>query len=173
MNTNQVLTLLKIASWIIFVGFAIKAGAMLVSFSISLLINPDASKDLYLGLDLHDIYQYSQLHYISMGIFIILIAALKAYLLYWVIKIFSKINIVHPFSQEVVKWLMAMSNIALQIGVLVLISTSYSHSLTEKGLNFSYDGGDAEFLLLAGILFIVAHIFKKGIEIQSENELTV
>jgi hypothetical protein len=37
----------------------------------------------------------------------------------------------------------------------------------------AYVGGAAEFLLLGGIIFMIAEVFKRGIEIQTENELTV
>jgi hypothetical protein len=37
----------------------------------------------------------------------------------------------------------------------------------------AYLGGGAEFLLLGGIIFMIAEVFKRGIEIQTENELTV
>jgi hypothetical protein len=30
-----------------------------------------------------------------------------------------------------------------------------------------------ETLFLAGVVFVIAQIFKKGVEIQSENELTI
>jgi hypothetical protein len=41
-----------------------------------------------------------------------------------------------------------------------------------RGLH-RYLGGTGEFLFLAGIVFVIAQIFKRGIEIQTENELTV
>jgi len=30
-----------------------------------------------------------------------------------------------------------------------------------------------EFIFLAGVVFVIAQVFKKGVEIQTENELTV
>jgi hypothetical protein len=34
-------------------------------------------------------------------------------------------------------------------------------------------GGGPEFLFLGAIVFVIAQVFKKGVEIQSENELTI
>lgn len=31
----------------------------------------------------------------------------------------------------------------------------------------------AEFVFMAGVVFVMSQIFKKGVEIQTENELTV
>jgi hypothetical protein len=39
------------------------------------------------------------------------------------------------------------------------------------GIAASYISGD--FLFLAGVVFIFAQMFKRGVEIQHENELTV
>ncbi len=40
-------------------------------------------------------------------------------------------------------------------------------------IKFELDCGSSEFLFMAGIIFIIALIFKRGVEIQSENELTI
>jgi hypothetical protein len=44
--------------------------------------------------------------------------------------------------------------------------------LTNTFENVKFDGGDV-WLLMANILLIFGMIFKKGIELQSENDLTV
>ena len=56
MKTSQILKLMKVVSWIIFIGLCIKIGTVLISFFVSLVLNPEASRDLYLGLDLSSIY---------------------------------------------------------------------------------------------------------------------
>jgi hypothetical protein len=52
MKTNQILQILKVASWIMFIGLCIKTGAMIISFFVSLFINPEGAKDLYMGMNL-------------------------------------------------------------------------------------------------------------------------
>jgi hypothetical protein len=42
----------------------------------------------------------------------------------------------------------------------------------QAGLSLQ-DWNGAEFLFVAGLVFIVSQIFKRGVEMQSENELTV
>ena len=39
------------------------------------------------------------------------------------------------------------------------------------GLEKNYISG--EFIFMAGVVFVISQIFKKGVEIQSEHELTV
>ena len=176
-GAKQVLSFMNIISWIVFIGLCIKTGAILYSFFVSLVINPEGSKNLHLGLNLSALYRYNTGHYAALVSFILVLSVLKAWLFYLVIKIFLKLNLVQPFSEEVSKLIAGISHVALEIGIITLVATSYCERLMKKGVDFpdmqSYLGGAAEFLLLGGIIFIIAEVFKRGIEIQSENELTV
>ena len=172
MKTNQILGILKIVSWVIFIGLCISTGSILISFIVS-LFNPGGTYNLYMGMDLSKLHEFSKWHYIVMLSLIIILSTLKAYLFFWVVKIISKINITHPFSTHIARIITKMSNIALQIGITAVITNIYAQSLIKKNVNLTYQGGNTEFLYLAGILFVIAVIFKKGIEMQNENELTI
>ena len=168
---------MNILSWIVFIGVCIKTGAILYSFFVSLFINPEGAKNLHMGLNLSDLYRFNIGHYDTVVSLIIILSGLKAYILYLVIKIFLKINFVHPFSTEVSFLISGISYVALGTGTLTLIANKYCEWLTGQGVAFpglqAYLGGGAEFVLLGGIIFMIAQVFKRGIEIQSENELTV
>jgi len=176
-KTKQTLLILHIVSWILFIGLCIQTGAILYSFFVSLAINPEAAKNLHLGLNLSNLYANDTGRYISLVSFFIVLSAMKAYIFYLMIKIFLKLNLVHPFSKEVGSLIDKISYTALSIGVLGLISNGYSDWLMRRGIEMPdlhrYLGGAGEFLLLAAIVFCIAQIFKRGIEIQTENELTV
>lgn len=173
MKTTQVLSILKIAAWIIYIGLCIQTGAMIISLLMTLFGNPEGAKDLYRGMDLSELYAFDKWHFIFLMSFVIIISASKAHMFYRVIKIFSKINLTHPFSQRVANLISNISGIAMGIGIFSFLSNNYAQWLMKKGLNFSYESGGTEFLFLAGILFVIAQIFKRGIELQSENELTI
>nr|WP_294935419.1 DUF2975 domain-containing protein [uncultured Flavobacterium sp.] len=176
-KTKQILSVMHVIAWIIFLGLCIKTGAILYSTFVSLYINPVGAQNLHLGLDLSGLYNFDKGHYVSLVLFIVLLSALKALIFYLLIKIFLKINFVHPFSTEVSVLISRISYIALSIGILTLIANSYCDWLTKGGISFpdlaDYLGGAGEFLLLGGIVFMIAQVFKRGMEIQSENELTV
>jgi len=176
-RTKQVLLVLHIVAWIIFLGLCIKTGAILYSSFVSLAINPEGAKNLHMRLDLSDLYRFDTRHYITIVLYIIFLSGLKAYLFYLVIKIFLKINFVQPFSTEISFLISKIGQVALGIGILTLAALGYIAWLTKKGVTFpdlhQYLGVAGEFLLLGGIIFIIAQVFKRGIEIQSENELTV
>lgn len=173
MKATTVLDILKVVSWILFIGMCIRTGAMIISFLVSLFVNTQAAGDIYLGLDLSELMDYNKWHYMVMAVLIIAVSGLKAYLFYWVIKIISKINFTNPFSEYNGKTIFRMSGIALQIGILAVAIKSYAQWLSKNQVLISYRGESSDFLYLAGILFVIGYIFKRGIELQSENELTV
>jgi len=175
MKAKLVLTIMNIISWIIFIGLCIKAGTLIITTSISLFVNQEAARDLYLGLNLFNLYKYDNWYYIAVMSLIITIAVLKAYMFYFVIKIFLKFDLKKPFTSNSADLISKISYVALGIGVISKISNDYYKWLTTHRVetHISLDFGSEDMLFMAGILFIVAYIFKYGVKIQSENELTI
>jgi Protein of unknown function (DUF2975) len=176
-QTKNILKIMQVLTWVVFIGACIKAGALLFSFIFTLFINPEGAKNLYAGLNLSDLYHYNLWYYASLILLTIGLACLRAYILYLVIKIFLKLNFVHPFSQDVASLISKISQVALCIGILNILANAYCNWLVKRniGLDSIHDHleGGTEFIFMAGIIFIIAQVFKKGMEIQSENELTV
>jgi predicted PurR-regulated permease PerM len=173
MKTKQILELMKVGSWIIFIGFCIKAGAILFSTIVSLYLNPESAENLYLGLDLSKLYLYSQQYYIYLISFIVAIAILQAYLFWLLIRTLSKIYFKHPFTVEVAKMISQIAYYTLLTGIIAVIADSYESWLSKKGIPTYHDWGASELLFMAGILFVIAFIFKRGVELQQENDLTI
>jgi hypothetical protein len=139
----------------------------------TVLGNSEAAQDLYLGLDLSQLYQANTQYFLYIMSFIIALSGLKAYLFYLVIKIFLKMNLQQPFSTLMNDLIAKISHIALGIGVVSIIAQNYSKWLMHRGFEVPHNWAGEEFLFLAGIIFIIGLVFKRGIEIQSENELTI
>ena len=176
-TTKLVLTILHVISWIIFLGLCIKAGAIIYSFFVSLSINPEAAKKLYMTLNLEALYKFDIGHYVIVGSLIIILSIAKAFLFYLVVRIFLKINLVNPFSKDVSILISRIGYLALGIGILTALSTKYCDGLSRQGVALPdlqpHLGGASEFLLLGAVIFIISQVFRRGIEIQTENELTV
>src|SRR5690349_9829629 len=115
-TTKLVLTILHVIAWIIFLGLCIKTGAILYSFFVSLALNPEGAKNLYMELNLSGLYNYDKVYYILIASTIIVLSALKALMFYFVVKIFLKINFVKPFSEEVSRFISLIGYLALGIG---------------------------------------------------------
>jgi Protein of unknown function (DUF2975) len=176
-KTKPILQVLHILSWIIFIGLCVRTGAILYSFIVSLFVNTEGAKNLYAGLNLSSLFSYDRVQYCVVVLLIVFVSGLKAYVFYVVIKIFLKINFVHPFSDTVSRFISRIGYIALFIGILSIIGFSYCDWLGKKGVEFPdlyhFIGAGVEHLLFAGVIVFISQVFKRGIEIQTENELTV
>lgn len=167
---------LQIIAWIIFVGLCIEAGALIVNFIFS-IYNPAMVARLYQKLDLSDLYSFSKGAFFGVYSFMLVISILKAYLFYLLIKLVRKINLSRPFSSFVADQITLISYITLSVGLLSYIARQTVKSLQHRiqiteNLNHFWADSQA-FILMAAIIFVIAEIFKKGIELQTENDLTV
>lgn len=166
----------NILMWIVFIGFCIQTGAITFTYIYS-LFQPVVSSNLYLGLDLSEIYNESLWHYTCLVSLIITLSALKAYVFYLAVKIFMKIDMVKPFSETVYQLISKISYYVFSIGIMGYISVEYAQSLINKNIDINETGefwNDFQaYLLMAGLIFFIAQIFKKGLELQTENDLTV
>jgi len=172
-RTQLILQVMNVLFWIVFIGLCIKTGALLISFSVSMFINPVAAKDLYMGLNLSALKQYDLYQYFFLAAAFIIITGLKAYIAYLVIKISLTLKINQPFSAEVSAFISKISRVALGTGVMAVFAAAWSKALVQKGIAMPITWNEGEILFFAGIVFIISLIFQRGIEIQTENELTV
>ncbi|MBK7133680.1 MAG: DUF2975 domain-containing protein [Bacteroidales bacterium] len=175
-RNNLVFIGLQIIGWIIFVGLCIEAGALIVNFVLS-LFNPEVVHNLYQKLDLSQIYNTNIWVYFGMYGFILTISISKAYLFYVVIMLLHKLDLEKPFNTYVADQFKKISYITLEIGIISLIAREISQSMVHYGLEpgtldkFWEDG--SAFLLMAAVVYVLATIFSRGVEIQNENDLTV
>jgi hypothetical protein len=175
-RSNFVFNALHVVSYIIFVGLCIEAGALLVNFVYS-LFKPEIVQNLYQKLDLSQMYSTNKWVYFGMYGFILTISVLKAYLFYVVIMLLHKLDLEKPFNTYVADQFKRISYITLEIGIFSLIALEISRSLEHYGLesdrlNQFWEDGSA-FLLMAAVIYVIATIFSRGVEIQNENDLTV
>jgi len=167
---------LKIVAWIIFVGLCIEAGGLIVNFIFS-LYNPEFVQNLYQKLDLSEMYERSKWAFFGMYSFILIISILKALLFYVVIRLVTKINLSKPFNSFVARQISQISYYTLSIGLLSYLARHTAKNLQHHGyvidtLNQFWADSQA-FILMAAVIYVIATIFKKGVDIQNENDLTV
>ena len=172
-STSFIMKTMNVIFWIIFIGLCIKTGAILYSFFVSMVINPVASQNLYSGLNLSGLYNFGIEHYCIIVSMLIILTGLKAYIGYRVVNIFIEMKMEKPFSEGVNNIITKISQIALWAGVLAIVAQAYSKWLIKMDVEIPIDWAYGEILFFAGIIYLIAQVFKKGIELQSENDLTV
>ena len=175
-RTNSVFTFLKIITWVIFVGLCIEAGGLIVNFVFS-LYKPEFVQNLYQKLDLSVLYERSKSAYFSAYSFILVIAVLKAYLFFVVLQLVSKLNLSNPFNSFVSKKISQISYYTFSIGLLSYIGRQSVKNTLNSGLELDalspFWADSQAYILMAAVMYVIATIFSKGIELQTENDLTV
>jgi hypothetical protein len=163
-------------AWLIFVGLCIEAGGLIVNFFFH-LYNPAFVQNLYQKLDLTEMYKESRLAFFGIYSFILIISILKACLFYIVINLMHKMNLSKPFSSFVARQISQISYYTLSIGLLSYIARQSAKNLMHHGFvtdNLNQFWADSQaFVLMGAVIYIIATIFKKGVDIQNENDLTV
>ncbi len=171
-RTEQILTILKILAWMAFLGFVVKAGAYFLSYLIS-CYEPESAKNLYKGYSLYELFQYNFGFYSLMVLVIVALSSMKAVVWYMVAKMISKIELRNPFTKDVAHRLEYISYFLFITAGVALIGSIYSGWLEKTVGNLHERISPGEFLFMAGLVFIISQIFKRGVEIQNENDLTV
>ena len=83
-----------------------------------------------------------------------------------------------PFSKEVGRFMFKISYLCLFIGFISWWGVKYTEWLVKQSVHMPAIehlrlGGADVWLFMGVVLYVIAQIFKRGIELQSENELTV
>jgi hypothetical protein len=179
-STTTVLRILLVLSWIIFIGVCIEAGGCIFSAFYTLVINSINAAHFWEGNDLSALYRYDPGHFLAETLLISIASVLKACLFYLIVKILhdKKLNMSQPFNDEMRRFIVKASWLSFGIGFFTATGAKYTEWLTNQGVNMPdtqplHLGGADVWLFMAVTLFVIAQIFKRGIEIQTENELTV
>ena len=175
-RNNLVFKGLHIVAWVIFVGLCIEAGGLIVNFIFS-LFKPEFVQNLYQPLDLTEMYKDNKWPFFGIYGFILSISILKAFLFYIVIRLMHKMDLTKPFNTFVSDQILRISYYTLVIGLFSFIARQLAKNLSHHGfvsdtLNQFWTDSQA-FILMGAVIYIIATIFKKGVDIQNENDLTV
>ncbi len=179
-TTKQILKGLQFLSYLIFIGLCIDAGAIMFNTFYTLTINSTNAKSFLQDLDLSPLYRFDQAYFITEAALMIIVTSMQALLFYLIIKILQdkKLDLKQPYTTEMKIFISNMSYLAIGIGLFSFWGAQYTKGLIAQGITMpdieSLRLGGADVWLFMGIiLLVIAHIFKRGMEMQSENELTI
>ena len=178
-STELILKILFVLSCILFIGLGIQAGGFITN-AVFALVNPAAVKYLYHEVDLTALLKYDAGHFFVLTLSMSIVAVMKAVLFYLIINILypKKPNMLQLFSKEVGRFIFNISYLSLFIGLFSRCGVNYTGWLEKQGVQIPdihhlILGGADVWLFMSVTLFVIALIFKRGIEIQSENDLTI
>jgi hypothetical protein len=174
------LFVIKVFSWLIFIGLCIETGALFSNLLLTYFVNPKISLDFWGHRNLYALYSFSQGHYLTLTGLLFFSSLLKSFLFYWILRIFhqKKLDFNAPFNDLMGRFIFQLAYISLALGLINYLGAQYCHYLVNlesikiEFQSFGFEGSDIWFFM--GIIFLIfALFFKKGIEIQNENDLTV
>lgn len=171
-------TILMVSKFLALLGgiwYSILCGSHLLTLVAS-FINPDWAKRTYeADLNIFNIREYSIGFYVYAMCLTIAVSALKALIWYVVFGLLSKLKLQTPFSMEVEKKLERIAYLLLGVWIVSSIFWKiYIYYLSKAtGIQLPTNNSGDEYLFMAGIIYIISQVFKRGIEIQEENQLTV
>lgn len=170
------LTLLYIVSWIIFIGVCIEAGSFISNAIFTMQVNPENAS--YFGLT--NLYSFDPGYYLVIIFMMTIVGVLRAILFYLIVKLLhdKKLQMIQPFNSEMGRFIFNVSYLAVGIGMFSFWGVKYVDWLEKQGVQMPDIqilrlGGADVWLFMGVTLLVIAHMFKRGIEIQTENELTI
>ncbi len=179
-SAKQILTVIHVVAWILFIGLCVEAGGIIFNTLYTLFINPVGAKNVWSGADLSNLLQYDRGQFMVVSLLMAIVAVLKTLIFYQIIKILlnKKLDMSQPFNKKVNRFILLVAYLALGTGFFSLWGDRYSEWLIKQGVKMpdiqNLQMGGADVWMFMGVtLFVIAHIFKRGVEIQAENELTV
>ena len=157
------------------VWYCILWGSRLLTLVAS-FINPEWAKRTYeADLTLFSIREHNMGYYVFAMCLTIAVFALKALIWYMVYALLSKLKLETPFSMEVEKKLERIAYLLLGVWIVGgFFWKTYMYYLSrDTGVQLPASNSTDEYLFMAAMIYIISQVFKRGIEIQEENQLTV
>ena len=179
-STEQILKIMYVLSWVIFIGVCTEAGGIIINVIVTLALNPVNAPHIWQEVDLSGLYKYDPGYFFAETLLISIVAVFRAILFYLIVKILhdKKINLSKPFNREMGRFMFKVSYLALGLGLFSNWGVKYTGWLVDQGVKMPDIqhlrlGGADVWLFMGVTLFVIAQMFKSGIEIQEENDLTV
>ena len=174
-KTETILTISKYLALMGGVWYCILCASRLVTLVAS-FINPEWAKHTYeVDLTLFSIREHSTGFYVSAMCLGIAATVLKAIVWWLVFGLLSKLTLQTPFSMEVEKKLERIAYLLLGVWIVSSIfwKTLLYYVSTDTGIQLPTNNSGDEYLFMAAMIYIISQVFKRGIELQEENQLTV
>ena len=171
---------LQVLAWILFVGLCIDAGGVVSNTVYSIFINEGLANHFWNNNNLSHLYSFNEATYVTLTALMSIVSILKAILFYVIVKIFhdKKLNFSDPFKEAIRPYISKIAFLSFAIGLFSFWGTNLSEGVLNQNIvlptvqKLKLGGADV-WIFMGFILLIFAKIFKKGIELQSENDLTV
>jgi hypothetical protein len=174
MKTKTILVILQVLAFLGGIGYSIQCGSQLLALAASFK-NPDWAKRVYdAHQDLFILRNQSISSFVLVMLMVIAILAMKAFIWYRLANLLLRLKMENPFSLMVASRLERVSYLLAGIWALSFIGRIYLDWLSKTmAIPLTAISMGDESFFIAGIAYVFSQIFRRGVEIQEENQLTV
>ncbi len=178
-SAKTTVKVLYVLAWIIFFGLCIDACGFITN-AIYAYYKPQMVSDFWTHNDFSSLYKHDIGHFYVQVLYMCIVAVLKALLFFMILKLLDEKNLdlSKPFNHKIKGYITLLFFITLGIGIFSNWGVSYAEWLSSQGVKLptneklKLDGGSV-WLFMSVTLLVISQFFKRGIEIQEENDLTV
>ncbi len=179
-ETKHFLKVLLVLTWILFVGLCVEAGGILFNLLYTLYRNPNEATYFWDNVNLSSLLAYDKSFFIVLTVLMTIVATLKAIMFYFILHLFynKKFNIEQPFHLALKNFISYMAYFALAIGLFSYWGTRYNDYFIQNGVtmpelqDLKFAGADV-WIFMGIVLLVISQIVKRGVELQTENDLTI
>lgn len=178
-QTEKILNILQVIAWIGYIGtIAITVVAGIFTIYSFILPDADFTKNIFIS-DAKLSFRTLKNDYIGRLIFYYILSLIK---IYFVIKTWKlakdaliNININSPFSSKTSIIIEKIAHLVIVLGVINFVIGQYVFvldGLVTDHIKYNFSP-DLTYIFGIGLIYLLSQIFKRGVELQEENELTV
>lgn len=179
-NSNTIIKLLQIMSWILFIGLCIETGGLIFNTVFCLFYNPVGALKFWKQINLSNLLAHSQHQFIIVTVLMCIVSLLKSCLFYVIVKIFhdKQMDFRKPFNNILSRYIFKCAYISFGIaffcnGGYQVINSLETVQIRIPSIQMLGLAGADVWLLTGILLFVFAQLFKVGVDLQSENDLTI
>lgn len=174
MKTDKILSALRIVSWIGFVGSIAIIALAICSFVLSFT---DSAANISFKGVINYPQSLAKTNFFAYAIFTALTIAwaFVCFKLWQNLKdVLYKTDLNSPFKINIANQLVKVAYFLFALWLIAFIANGYADFISKNATEVER-GSDANFsfLMVSGIVYIISQIFKHGVEIQNENDLTI
>lgn len=180
LTSNFILEILKILFWVFTIILCITISILtLIFFTTIFGINIGDLKEMKINITffdgkIKDIQSLPKMKLIFILPYSIISGILQLLFFLTIIKVLKKLKLNRPFSMEIYLLISRIAQLALLIGGLSFIVNLINELIGGNFLiSLNLDNKDFQFFLAAGVIYIIAQVYKRAVEIQTENDLTI
>jgi hypothetical protein len=172
-KTKQVLMMMRfLAKWAF--AWGIFDCILLLICFVESCASQEAAGELYGGMSAEVLGKISLGHYLAYLSFKLALLAIRTYIIFLLIKLLSRVNLGTPFNIEVARLLEKISYTLIGALIVVILQNIHYTGWMMLGKEITVEQRSIlELFFMTGLVFIISRIFKRGVELQTENDQIV